>query len=605
MAGIEYAAFPVVEWVLYLKNTGTADTPILEDLQALDVQVPTPAGDPKLRYAKGGTCSFEDFRPVSRLLNKGGRTHVQPGGGRSSSDFLPFFNLEHQPQKNLIVGIGWSGEWAAEFHRDDKGEAVRVRCGMANTHLVLHPGEEIRSPRIALLFTEGGSWLRGQNLWRAFVLAHHRPMPAGKPLGPFTLNGNWGGTSAADHLENIRLITEHDLPVDYYWIDAEWFGQGKWHQTVGDWTPKADLYPKGFKPLADALHTSGRKLLLWFEPERVCEGTPWYEAHREWLLDVPKELRHYNWGKSQAELDWVEWESLRNQICENDRLFNLGNPEARAFLTDYISDRITEFGLDCFRHDANIAPLEFWRAADAPDRQGITEIRWIEGLYAFWDELLERHPGLIIDNCASGGRRIDLESLSRATPYWRTDFPGGPIVKQCHTYGLSLWVPINATGALNPAKEDAYATRSTWSGSLVFELLGAGEAAKAIAAPGSFDFTKAKAALQEYREVRDYFLGDYYPITDYSQAEDAWMAWQFHRPDRDSGLVQVFRRPNSICESGRITLQGLDPKASYNVENLDNHEKRTVTGHELTEKGLPITLSERPSSAVLVYKKSE
>lgn len=604
MDGVVFADFPVIEWTLYLKNTGAADTPLLEAVQALNMQVPVSNGDPRLRYAKGGTCSFEDFRPMERVLNKEGRTHLQPGGGRSSSDFLPFFNLEYQPEKRLIVGIGWSGEWAADFFRDKQGDTVQVECGMAHTHLVLHAGEEIRTPRVALLFCDGGPWVRAQNVWRAFLLAHHRPMPDGKPLEPLSLNGNWGGTSAADHLANIRAIAEHDLPMEYYWIDAEWFGGPKWHKSPGDWAPRAELYPDGFKPLADALHASGRKLLLWFEPERVCEGTPWYEAHKEWLLEVPKEQRHYCWGRSQADPDWVAWESARNQICENDQLFNLGDPEARAFLTDFISDRITEYGLDCFRHDANIAPFEFWRAADAPDREGMTEIRWVEGLYAFWDELLKRHPGLIIDNCASGGRRIDLESLSRATPYWRTDFPAGPAVKQCHTYGLSFWVPLNATGAFNPAKEDAYAGRSTWSGSMVFELLDAGEAAKAKGDPALFDFAKAKAALQEYRDVRGYFLGDYYPITAYSQAEDAWMGWQFHRADLNAGMVQMFRRPGSICESGHISLQGLDPQAAYTIENLDSHETCVMTGQELLEKKLPVLLPEAPLSLVLVYKRN-
>ena len=64
-----------------------------------------------------------------------------------------------------------------------------------------------------------------------------------------------------------------------------------------------------------------------------------------------------------------------------------------------------------YRNDFNLDPLGFWRGADAPDRQGITEIRYVEGQYAIWDELLRRGiPGCAIDNCASGGRRIDLET---------------------------------------------------------------------------------------------------------------------------------------------------------------------------------------------------
>ena len=89
-------------------------------------------------------------------------------------------------------------------------------------------------------------------------------------------------------------------------------------------------------------------------------------------------------------------------MSPDELMFNVGDSAARVFLTDFISDRIVEFGLDWYREDANIAPLEYWRHADAPDRQGITEIRYIEGIYAFWDELIQRHPHLMIDNCASG-----------------------------------------------------------------------------------------------------------------------------------------------------------------------------------------------------------
>jgi alpha-galactosidase len=49
-------------------------------------------------------------------------------------------------------------------------------------------------------------------------------------------------------------------------------------------------------------------------------------------------------------------------------------------------------------------------------------MKHIEGLYNFWDNLLARNPGPLIDNCASGGRRIDLETIGRSVPLWRTDY---------------------------------------------------------------------------------------------------------------------------------------------------------------------------------------
>lgn len=595
----EYTNHPAVEWVIYFENTGTNDTPILERVLALDLPLDAPASNTVVHYAKGATCSMDDYRPLSELMVQGAHLHLQAGGGRSSSDFLPFFNWETPQRGGVVMGLGWSGEWAADFTQPEP-KRTRVQAGLALTHLKLHPGERIRTPRVALLFYEG-DWVRGQNLWRRFLLEQHRPTVNGRPLEPPVLNSNWGGTRAADHLANIKAIAASNLPVDYYWIDAEWFGSGPWWQNAGNWQVNKALYPDGFKPLSDLLHQSGRKLLLWFEPERVCEGTPWAGELDKWLLAIPPEKRVYRWEK-QTFPDWVKSESLRNQIKENDRLFNLAIPEARQFLTDFISRRIKEDGLDCFRHDANIAPLEYWRAADAPDRQGITEIRWVEGLYAFWDELLRRHPHLIIDNCASGGRRIDLETIGRSTPFWRTDFPADLTGKQCHTYGLSFWVPINATGGVTLGRDSDYAWRSTFSSSVVFSLFGNGDAGQAEPASNRFPIEKAKAALEQYRRIQPCFLGDYYPLLPYSQALEVWMAWQFHRSDLGEGFVQAFRRDRSVYESVRFKLRGLAADSRYRLASVDTPEAKEMTGRELMESGLPVSIASQPGAAIITYR---
>ena len=71
-------------------------------------------------------------------------------------------------------------------------------------------------------------------------------------------------------------------------------------------------------------------------------------------------------------------------------------------------------GIDIYRQDFNHPPKPFWEDNEQPDRIGMTEIRHIEGLYTYWDYLLSRFPRLLIDNCAAGGRRIDLETSSRS-----------------------------------------------------------------------------------------------------------------------------------------------------------------------------------------------
>jgi len=600
LAVLQYKHFPAVEWVVFFKNSGSVATPILEDIQALDTKLLSPRGNPIIHYAKGATCSMDDFMPLTRKLNVKGELHIEPGGGRSSSDFMPFFNFETQSE-GAVIALGWTGEWAVNFSRS-KGAGVQLRAGMARTHLKLYPGEEIRTPRILILFWQG-HLLRGNNLLRRLLLSHYRPEADDKPVRMPMCNINWGGTPAAVHIENIRQIVAHKLPMDYYWIDAEWFGKGPWWSNAGDWSVKKELYPEGFKPISDLLHQSGLKFLLWFEPERVCEGTPWYTEHVNWLLEVPRDRRVYNWGTPQEDTNWVRMESLRNQIKENDRLFNLGIAEARQFLTDFISAKINEFGIDCYRHDANIAPVEFWRAADAPDRQGMTEIRWVEGLYAFWDELKRRHPDLVIDVCASGGRRIDLETISRCLPLWRTDFPNNNTGKQCHTYGILRWVPLNSTATGNLGNDTIYDLRSSMCSGLVFGLFDDGVHTQPQKDYVGFPFDRVKKVLGRQRKIESYFYGDYYPLTEYSQAEDAWEAYQLDLADKQEGLIVVLKRPRSDYVSALFPLRALDHYGFYEISNLDTGKRWIASGSKLVEQGLELALLNKPDSALILYRR--
>ncbi|HWQ93522.1 MAG TPA: alpha-galactosidase [Clostridia bacterium] len=565
-----FADFPAIEWTLGFKNLGTSNTPILQKIQALDAPMPLAlAGNPTLHCAKGATANFADFGPETTLIKPETRVRLQAGEGRSSSQVLPFFNLEGAGG-GIISAVGWSGNWAAEFSRNSRGQ-VQMTTGMERTHLVLHPGESIRSPKMLVLFYEGDRW-RGQNLLRQFVLAHHRPSPGGKPLvAPITC-GNWGATHAAIHLDNIDKIVRHELPIDYYWIDAEWYGQGTWPVNVGNWKVKGDVYPDSFKPLSEKLRGAGRELMLWFEPERVYRNSAWHKEHRDWLID----------------------------IGNDNLLFNLGNPEALKFLVEFISSRITEFGLGCYRQDFNMDPLPYWRAVDSPDRQGMAEIKYIEGLYAFWDGLLKRHPNLILDNCASGGRRIDLETIGRATPFWRTDGPRDPIAHQCHSFGLLPWVPLSATS--QDRAGDDYEFRSSMCSSLCLNWWVSGDA-PAAKIPDSFPFAWAKSTLREYLGFRKFYYGDFYPLTTYSQDAGLWLAYQLDRPDQGGGLVIVLRRPESPYQAAQFTLRGLDRGAAYRIRNLDTGNEATYLADKLLSEGLPVSVDDRPGSALFLYQR--
>jgi len=563
--------FPAVEWDLKIKNAGKTDTPILESVHALDA-ILSDIGT-TLHWSNGALASFDDFAPQEKQFSKQGDTlHLQPRGGRSSSAVLPFFNAVGH-QSGVMMALGWTGEWATDFTSVPGG--LLFQAGMVETHLVLHPGEEIRTPKVLLLFYDGDQWC-GQNLFRRFILAYHHPLVNGKPLAPPITWGVFGTTSADVHLYNIDKIIEHNLPVDYYWIDAGWYGKtGNWYIDAGDWAINRNLYPDGFKPISDKLEKSGRHLMVWFEPERVHKGTAWDAAHSEWLLNA---------GNFESSL------------------LNIGNPEARKFVTDFISSKITEFGLStgCYRQDFNIDPYEIWKSHDTPDRQGFTEAKYIEGLYSYWDALRSKYPGMIIDNCAGGGRRIDLETTGRATPFWRTDGPRDAVAHQCHSYGLMQWLPLSATSV--DCEGDDYEFRSSLSSSLCINWLHSGDGAwKKF--PDDFPFTWAQKALDQYIAIRDYYLDDYYPLSPYSTSRDVWMAWQLNSPEKGEGMVQAFRREQSICTAACVKLHGLQPDATYSLVDLDTNVTQQMTGRDLMEKGLSVVITKQPGAAIITYKK--
>ena len=124
--------------------------------------------------------------------------------------------------------------------------------------------------------------------------------------------------------------------------------------------------------LSEPLHRSGRKLLLWFEPQRVCDKTAWasFQARATGSFRLRPargsiSSRNRMTGTYPTEIALGNQGKPTQPDEPGDRLWNMGEPVARRFLTDWLSARIDEFGLDWYREDFNIAPLEYWQQADA------------------------------------------------------------------------------------------------------------------------------------------------------------------------------------------------------------------------------------------------
>lgn len=564
---IEYQDYPTVEWTVYFKNTGKLDTPIISDIRALDASFQRGSeGEFILHHFAGSPCTATDYRPFETVLAPDTEKRISAAGGRPTNSDLSYFNIEW-PEQGVIMVVGWPGQWSAEFSRDNANN-LTVTAGQELTHLKLHPGEEIRTPLIVLQFYNG-DWVRAQNIWRRWMMAYSMPKPGGKLPPPHfaACSSHQFGEMINANEENQKLFVdrylEEGIKLDYWWMDAGWyFNNGSWGNT-GTWEVDTKRFPNGLRAVSDHARGKGVKTIVWFEPERVTPGTWLYDNHPEWMLK----------GGS------------------NSKVLNLGNPEAWNWLVNHIDKFITDQGIDLYRQDCNIDPLAFWRMTDSEDRQGITEIRYVEGYLAYWDELLKRYPNMLIDSCASGGRRNDLETLRRSVPLLRSDYIFEPIGQQNHTYGISFWVPFYGTGVKTT---DIYTFRSN--------MCPAKNCCLDMRDP-QLDYASLRTCYRQWEEVADNFYGDYYPLTPYSPDSDVWMAWQFDRPEADQGMVQAFRRENCIFEAARFKLKGLDPDAVYEVKDLDSGTVIRTKGSELLDKGLRIELTQSPDSAIITYKK--
>lgn len=566
---LAFKQYPAVDWVLRFENTSKTDTPIIENVNACDVRLATgPSTKPAtLHRLHGDACGESSFEPYDTLIKTGDKLGMAPAGGRpSNTTAFPFFNFECDG-RGIIAAIGWTGQWRAGFDRTE--DSTRFTAGMEQMHLTLHPGEAIRSPRIVLLHWTG-DLTSAQNRFRRLVLFNYCPKIDGKPVKlPIALQDfdcyirRPGWATEEGQLASAKSAAE--MGCDTYWFDAGWF-VGGFPNGVGNWFCKPKEFPNGLKPLGDICHKLGMKLVVWFEPERVAPGTQIAKEHPQWVFGG-----------------------------EKGGLYNLGDPAARRWLTDLLSSRISEYGIDVYRNDFNIDPLPFWRANDAADRQGMTEIRYVEGHYAMWDELREKHPGLWIDNCASGGRRIDIETLSRSVPLWRSDTccsPGHAVWDQAQNCAIAQYVPL-FTGSSWSA--DAYTARSGATGGAICEWAYLDD---------GFSMALAKQSITEIKATRKYWYGDIYPLTPISIAPDKMMAWQLHRADLDEGMALVFRRERCPDTVIAPKLSGLDPKKTYRVEFIDDARTKTVrkvSGKQLAA-GIEMELTKPNSSLLVLYK---
>lgn len=566
--------YPAVEWMLAFENKGTRDTPIIEDVWALDLCLNHSQKERSytVHGATGGRSLPDDMMPFSwQLTSAESRSRMQLGGvNPSSNGHLPFFNLETPENRGVLVGVGWSGNWLAQMKVEDT--ELQVRTGLKESHFVLRPLEKVRTPRMLLLFWEGQR-LHGHNMLRQLLHKHYVPRLRGKPQKPlvsanaaFTYHKHGQLLHQATEKEVLPLVQPYiQIGAELFIIDAGWYDGQPWHQWHGNWRLSRSKYPRGFRPISESLRAANALFGLWFAAEIVSKSVPLVQEHPEWI-------RQKEPGKGGT---------LRMEL-----------PEAREWFLKQVDDLVENELMGCYRHD----DAGRYDENEPDERKSISQIQHITGLYTMWDTLMERHPDIVMEGCDGGGRRIDLETLSRFHWHQKSDRWCDSLSDQCGLYGANLYLPGGLIHIFTEAVDD-YGAWSSFAGQLCLGW---------HPLDADFPMELARRQVDRYKRIRHLLSGDFYPLTPCS-LEEAWLGYQFHRVDLDKGFALLFRRFDSkqmvypVDDTFNLCLRGLEPKENYRIYFERINTDSTLTGHVLAE-GIGVVIDETPGAEMITYE---
>lgn len=293
----------------------------------------------------------------------------------------------------LAWQIEHNGPWRWEIGEDTDGGYVSLsgptESDAAWTHVVA-PGETFTT--VAATVAVGTGFEHALAALTDFRRLARRPHPDNAAM-PVVFNDYMNTLDGDPTTEKLLplIAAAAEVGAEVFCIDAGWYDDsGHWWDTVGEWLPSTTRFPGGLGEVVDAIRSAGMVPGLWLEPEVVGVRSPIADA-------LPPEaflLRH---GR---------------RIVEHHRYhLDLRHPAAVAHLDGVVDRLVADFGIGFFKFDYNINPgIGTDHDADSPG-DGLLEHN--RAHLAWLDALLDRHPGLVIENCASGAMRMDFAMLSR------------------------------------------------------------------------------------------------------------------------------------------------------------------------------------------------
>ena len=323
-------------------------------------------------------------------------------GSWSTERFLPMAMAE-----NLRLGLTWF--WEIEHNGSWYWEVSNVAAGGNNADDVyayiggpddlhsaawkrLKPGETYETVPVAIGCVHGGfgEAVEALTSYRRVIAEKARGKSLQCPVifNDF-MNCLWADPTEAKELPMIAAAAK--AGCEYFVIDAGWYAELKedWTPTIGAWEPSRSRWPHGLKFVLDQIRQAGMIPGLWLEPEVAGANSVLAQKPDNWFL-----VRH---GK---------------RVLKNTRLLlDFRNPEVTNYLDAVIARLVSEYGVGYIKMDYNVDSLQGTELNADSFGQGLLEhnrshLAWLE-------RIVDRYPELTIENCGSGGGRMDYAMLSR------------------------------------------------------------------------------------------------------------------------------------------------------------------------------------------------
>lgn len=290
----------------------------------------------------------------------------------------------------------------------------------------LKPGEYFEAPEAVMTFSHMGFNGMSRNMHH-FVREHIVRGEWKRKIRPVLLNSWEAAYFDIDERKLLRLAKAgKEAGIELFVMDDGWFGdRTDDSRALGDWTVNTKKLPGGLKGLCEKIKALGLDFGIWVEPEMVNVKSGLYEAHPEWVMDLPE--RQHSEGRNQ-------------------RILDLCNPEVQNFVIEDMTRVFEEADISYVKWDMNRIFSDVYSRYLEPSKQGEVMHRYVCGLYRCMRELTERFPHILFEGCSAGGNRFDLGILCYFPQIWASDNTDALCRAEIQT-GYSYGYPMSTLSA--------------------------------------------------------------------------------------------------------------------------------------------------------------